>query len=292
MKTLILGASGLVGGNCMRYFASQGWTCLGTHFSFETADTVFYNTLDPSDPHNADLDAFQPDVIIHCGALTWVDYCEEHVDESYQKTVVSTHNATKLAERYKAKLVYLSTDYVFDGTRGFYMEEDDTFPLSVYGKHKLKAEDHVREHLTNFLICRITNVYGDEIRGKNFIARLSENMRKKEPMELRLPFDQYATPVNAFDVARAIYLLLSEDKKGLYHFAGTDYLNRVQLAQRVITYFGHEQVSLIPVTTKQLAPPARRPLLGGMSAQLFNEEFPHFRWSNVDDYLQEQKDKK
>jgi len=142
------------------------------------------------------------------------------------------------------------------------------------------------------LICRITNVYGDEIRGKNFIARLSENMRKKEPMELRLPFDQYATPVNAFDVARAIYLLLSEDKKGLYHFAGTDYLNRVQLAQRVITYFGHEQVSLIPVTTKQLAPPARRPLLGGMSAQLFNEEFPHFRWSNVDDYLQEQKDKK
>ena len=292
MKILILGASGLVGGNCMRYFASQGWTCLGTHFSFETADTVFYNTLDPSDPNNADIDAFQPDVIIHCGALTWVDYCEEHEDKSYQKTVVSTQNATKLAERYKAKLVYLSTDYVFDGTRGFYTEEDDTFPLSVYGKHKLKAEDHVRENLTNFLICRITNVYGDEIRGKNFIARLIENMRKKEPMELRLPLDQYATPINAFDIARAIYLLLSEDKKGLYHFAGTDYLNRVQLAQRVITYFGHEQVSLIPVTTQQLRSPARRPLLGGMSAQLFNEEFPHFRWSNVDDYLQKLKDKK
>jgi len=120
---------------------------------------------------------------------------------------------------------------------------------------------------------------------------LSENMRKREPMELKLPMDQYATPVNAYDVARAIYLLLSENKKGLYHFAGTDYLNRVQLAQRVITYFGHEQVTLIPVTTKQLAPPAERPLLGGMSAQLFNSDFPHFRWSNVDDYLQKLKNK-
>lgn len=274
-----------MGGNCLRHFTEQGWTCLGTHFSFETDHTQFYNTLDPSDPQNADLEAFAPDVIVHCGALTWVDYCEDHVEESHQKTVVSTWNAVKLAKQFNARLVYLSTDYVFDGTKGFYKEADEVNALSVYGKHKLEAEQHIESELKDFLICRITNVYGDEIRGKNFIARLSANMQKGEDMELNLPSDQYATPVNAWDVARAIYLLLDNGKNGHYHLASTDYLNRVQLAQRVIQYFGHDKVSLKAVTTSQLNQAAARPLLGGFSLEKFNAEFPDFAWSNVDDYL-------
>ncbi|MEX2595642.1 MAG: SDR family oxidoreductase [Salibacteraceae bacterium] len=285
MKALILGASGLVGGNCMKHFVEQDHQCLGTHFSFTTSKTVFYNTLEPGDAANADIQSFAPDVIIHCGALTWVDYCEEHPDESYQKTVISTKNAVQLAKQLKTKFVYLSTDYVFNGKKGYYTEEDKVNPLCVYGKHKLSAEQYVQESLNDYLICRITNVYGDEIRGKNFIARLSANMQKGEAMNLELPIDQYATPVNAYDVARAILRLLESNNKGVYHLASTDYLNRVQLAERVIKYFGHEQVSLKSVKTKQLNQPAARPLNGGMSARKFNETFPDFRWTNVDDYL-------
>ena len=287
MKTLILGASGLVGGNCLKWFNEQGWECLGTHFSFETPATEFYNTLDHTDTSNVDVDAFAPEIIIHCGALTWVDYCEENPEESFEKTVVSTHNAVALAQKHNAKLVYLSTDYVFDGEKGFYSEEDQTNPLGVYAKHKLEAEEHISAQLSDFLICRITNVYGDEIRGKNFIARLSANILKGDAMDLKLPIDQYATPVNAIDVARAIYLLLDAQKKGIYHFASTDYLNRVQLAERVFQYFGHEQVKISSVTTHELKQAAKRPLNGGMSAAKFNSEFPHFRWTNVDDYLSE-----
>jgi len=285
MNTLILGASGLVGGNCLKHFQEGGWSCLGTHFSFETDQTIAFNTLDPTAEQVERVRAFGPDVIIHCGALTWVDYCEEHVEESYEKTVTSTKQAVALAQELNAKLVYLSTDYVFDGKRGYYKEEDDVNPLSVYGKHKLEAEQYVQEHLSEYLICRITNVYGDEIRGKNFIARLSANMQTGEPMELKLPVDQYATPANAWDVARAIKKLLERQSSGIYHFASTDYLNRVQLAERVAKYFGHEQIRILPVSTEELAPPAERPLKGGMSAAKFNEEFPDFRWSNVDDYL-------
>jgi dTDP-4-dehydrorhamnose reductase len=285
MNTLILGASGLVGGNCMREFKAEGWNCLGTHFSFATEDTVFFNTLDLEASDTQAIDAFKPEVIVHCGALTWVDYCETNVEESHQKTVVSTLNAIALAKRYGAKLVYLSTDYVFDGRKGFYTEEDPVRPLSVYGRHKLEAEEAVRSSDVSHLICRITNVYGDEIRGKNFVSRLSENMRKGDPMELKLPYDQYATPVNAQDVAKAIFRLLSAGKEGLYHFASTDYLNRVQLAQRVMSYFGHANVHLIPTDTTTLNAAAERPLTGGMSAVKFNREFPDFRWSNVDDYL-------
>ncbi len=285
MNALILGASGLVGGNCLNYFIHMGWNCLGTHFSFETNNTQFYNILNASDIENADIAAFKPDIIVHCGALTWVDYCEEHEEESFEKTVKSTLKAIELAKRFDAKLIYLSTDYVFDGTKGFYSENDDVNPLGVYAKHKLEAEQFIQQSMKDFLICRITNVYGDEIRGKNFIARLIENMQKGEPMELNLPVDQYATPVNAADVARAIFQLVANKATGLYHFASTDYLNRVQLAERVISYFGHEQVILKAVITAQLNQAAERPLIGGMSAVKFNEEFPDFRWTNVDNYL-------
>lgn len=292
MKTLILGASGLVGGNCLHYFTQKGWDCLGTHFSFETDNTQFYNTLDPTDPSNADLESFNPELIVHCGALTWVDYCEENVEESYEKTVLSTLNALELANHFNAKFVYLSTDYVFDGQKGFYTEADEVNPLGVYAKHKLEAENHIRGKLRDHLICRITNVYGNEIRGKNFISRLSENMQKGEAMELKLPYDQYATPVNAADVARAIYLLVESKKSGLYHLASTDYLNRVQLAERVSHHFGHDQVSIIPITTAELNQAAKRPLIGGMSALKFNQDFPDFRWTNVDEYLDDLKTRK
>lgn len=268
----------------MRYFKEQGEDVLGTHFSYATPETLYFNTLNLDDEQNKAVLEFNPDVIIHCGALTWVDYCEEHPEESYEKTVKSTENAHLLAKRLGAKLVFLSTDYVFDGQKGFYTESDTPNPLSVYGKHKLEAENIVRNS-TQHLICRITNVYGNEVRGKNFIARLVHQMLQGETIDLKLPIDQYASPVNAYDVARAIYALLRDQHNGTFHFASTDYLNRVQLAERVVRYFGNEQVKISSVITADLNQAAPRPLNGGMSAAKFNEIYPNFGWSNVDDYL-------
>ncbi len=78
MKVFISGASGLLGGNCLQYFTEMGWTVVGSHLSFETPKTVFYNTLEPEHPGNYDVHTFDPDVIVHCGALTHVDYCEQN----------------------------------------------------------------------------------------------------------------------------------------------------------------------------------------------------------------------
>lgn len=292
MNVLILGASGLVGGNCLRHFSKKGHHCLGTHFGFETDQTVYYNTLEPADDRNKSVEAFEADVVVHCGALTWVDYCENHPDESHEKTVVSTKNALELASDKGAHFVYLSTDYVFDGKHGFYTETDACNPLNVYGKHKLEAEQLVKESGLDHLICRITNVYGDEIRGKNFIARLVNSINQDERLELKLPVDQYATPVNACDVARAVEVLLSNNKSGTYHFASTDYLNRLQLAERVAKHFSTDLIGMEAVKTATLNQSALRPLNGGMSAAKFNEEFPDFGWTNVDDYLTSLSDRK
>lgn len=285
MKILVLGASGLVGGNCLKLFREKkGWEVMGTHFSFATEHTQFFNTLNVEDPKNFDIEEFAPDVILHAGALTHVDYCEENPEESYEKTVKSTQNVAKLVKKFNSKFVYISTDYVFDGKNGPYAEDAETNPLSIYGKHKLEAENIVRQAIDH-LVVRVTTVYGDEIRNKNFIARILDAIKGEKELELNLPIDQYATPANAFDIARMLQVLLENNERGVFHVASTDFLNRVQLTQRVCGYFDHHKISIIPTATSELNQPAERPLYGGLKAAKFLQKYPHFKFTNIDDYL-------
>ena len=285
MRVLIIGASGLVGGNALNYFKSMGWEAVGTYHSFKTPETHFFDTLDPNSPDNFDVNSFKPQVIINCGALTNVDYCEAHIEESYSKTVVNNQNVLELAREFNSTFINISTDYVYDGEAGPYAETDKVNPLNVYGKHKLEAEENSLSNYSNSLSVRITNVYGNEIRGKNFVARLIEWSKTGEEKNLSLPYDQYATPINAFDIARVLYLLIRDKKRGIYNLASTDYMNRVQLANRVLAYFPGNKVSVKAVSTSELNQPAVRPLNGGLKATKFLLEYPDFIFTNVDDYL-------
>jgi len=287
MKVFIVGASGLVGSNCQKHFTEMGWDVKGSYFSYATDDTVFYNTLDTAHPDNFDVAGFAPDVIVHCGALTHVDYCETHPEESYEKTVQSTINVIALAKQCNAKLVYISTDYVFDGVEGPYREDDAVHPISVYAEHKLEAEQKALADIDNTLVLRVTNVYGNEARGKNFIARIIDQCKNKQKLTLKLPYDQYASPANAWDIARAMYVLLNDSKTGIYHIGSTDYLNRVELALRVLQYFPGAEYDMIPMSTAALNQSAARPLLGGFVKMKFSNEYPEFLFGNVDTYMQE-----
>lgn len=286
MKIFVIGGSGLVGGNCLDYFETlDGVQALGTHLGYETDRTVYFNTLEEDHPDNYNLDAFQPDVIVHCGALTWVDYCEQNPEESFQKTVQSAEVAIQLCEKYGARLIYTSTDYVFDGTKGPYREDDAVNPLNVYGRHKLEAEQLVLSRIPDSLVLRITNVYGNELRGKNFVSRMVSQIQSGEPIEYKLPFDQYATPANAYDIARMAYRLIADGKSGIYHVASTDFLNRYHLALKVVHHFGANNVTLTPIDTPSLNQPALRPLVGGFVGLKFATEYPDFAFTGIDDYL-------
>ncbi len=287
MKVFIAGASGLVGSNCKKHFTEQGWEVVGSYFSYKVPDTVYYNTLEPDDTNNFDIASFAPDVIVHCGALTHVDKCEQEPELSYTQTVQSTINLVAVAKKCNARFVYISTDYVFDGTDGPYTEDAQVNPLSVYGKHKLEAEQHAINEIANTLVLRVTNVYGHEARGKNFVARIVQQCIDKQKLTLKLPYDQYACPTNAWDIARCMYLLLRDDKNGIYHIGGTDYTNRVQLALRVLQYFPGAEYDLIPMNTTELNQPAPRPLIGGFITVKFNKEYPDFLFGNVDAFLKE-----
>lgn len=288
MKNIfIVGASGLVGSNCQKYFGEQGLSVLGSHFSFPTANTVFFDTLHLDNAGNTNLDIFQPDTIVHCGALTHVDYCEDHVEESYEKTVLSTIHCIALAKKYGAKLVYISTDYVFDGQHGPYQEADAVRPLSVYAKHKLEAEQLVIQASSENLVLRVTNVYGHEERNKNFVSRIIQQCVAGQKLTLKLPMDQYATPVNAWDIARTMYVLLQDKHAGIFHIASTDVMNRVELALHVLKYFPEAEYELIPMITSELHQAADRPLLGGLLKTKFSALYPTFLFGNVDSFVKE-----
>jgi dTDP-4-dehydrorhamnose reductase len=106
-------------------------------------------------------------------------------------------------------------------------------------------------------------------------------------LNLKLPYDQFAHPTNAADLARALYLLLRDGKRGIWHLGGTDYMNRVELALRILSYYPAAQYKLEAVSTESLRQPAARPLRGGFIREKFCAAYPEFLFSNLDDYLRE-----
>ena len=277
----------MVGGNCMNCMrANPDFDVIGSHYMFATNDTEYFDVFNPK-KSTFDLIEFNPDVIVHTGALTHVDYCETHQDESYKHTVESTEKAIEFAEKLNAKFVYISTDYIFDGEKGPYAEDDEVNPLSVYGKHKLQAEGIVKERCKDYLILRITNVYGDEIRGKNFVAFLIKTAINGEEKHLRLPMDQFATPINAADIGKILCELLKDNKQGVYHLASDEYINRVELAGKVLEHYPASKIKIEPKTTKELGQAAPRPLKGGLKTDKIKSEYPGFEFSTVDDYMED-----
>jgi dTDP-4-dehydrorhamnose reductase len=285
MRILIIGASGLVGSHCLEVFGKGQCTVKGTHVHYATAGTFFLN---PSAQQLAEVETvreFKPEVIIHCGALTNVDYCENNEQDSYDSTILSVKNVADYCLKNGVKLVYISTDYVFDGTKGPYREDAPVNPINIYGRHKLMAEEIV-SGLPDFIIGRVTNVYGEEERAKNFIERLIFWICNNENKQLVLPNDQFATPIYAGDIARMCLLLVKDGKKGIYHLSSTDYYSRLHLAKKVKSYFpDNTSVEITGTDTKTLNQPARRPLLGGMINVKFLDEYPDFVLTNVDEYI-------
>ncbi len=288
MKILICGASGLIGSNMLRICLENDWEVLGTYYSHELPGLLVLDTLNMDDEDIRKVEVFDPDVIVHCGALTHVDYCEDHIEESYQKTVQSTINLVGLSNQIGCKFVYLSTDYVFDGVSGPYIESDPLNPLSVYGRHKLEAELYVQEKVPSHIIARVTNVYGTEDRNKNFVSRILNLALSDADIKLSLPRDQYATPTNARDISRAIYHLLEGGYNGVYHLSGLEYMNRVDLALEVMKYFPGRKYSLESMATADMNQKAPRPLRAGLLRIKFSNLFPEFKWTTVGDFVSNQ----
>lgn len=282
MKVLIIGASGLVGGNTFSLFKQLKYNVIGTYNKFQLPNLEYFDPFNKMHLRNIEKKNF--DAIIYNGALTNVEKCEIDPDLSHHLTFSSAKILIDFCSVNSIKFIYPSTDYVFDGLRGPYTENDNVNPINVYGKHKLKVEEYIQKKIKKYLIVRITNVYGNENRQKNFINSSIAKIKSEKSVSIKAANDQYSTPVCAQDISYLFDYFLKNNINGLYHFSSTDYMNRVQILQ-AISKVTKYKFNIIGLKTNEMNQIAKRPLRGGLLANKFFNKYSSFITTNIYEYL-------
>jgi dTDP-4-dehydrorhamnose reductase len=209
----------------------------------------------------------KPDVIIHAAAMTQVDVCEQNRELCYLNNVTAVEYMIKGARDVHAHLVYVSTDFVFDGQKGLLQEEDAPSPVNYYGECKWLAEQRVMESSISWAIVRTVLVYGiiPGISRPNILTWVKKNLEEGKP--IRVVNDQWRTPTLAEDLAYGCYLVASSRAQGIYHISGKDYVSVHDIAIRTAGFFNLDASLISPVSSEQLPQPARRPALTGFTIE-------------------------
>jgi dTDP-4-dehydrorhamnose reductase len=259
--SLVLGASGQVGKYLYKCLRETDEQTIGTSFLHSKPGLV---RLDIRNKQTlaARMEDWEPQVVYLPAAMTNVDHCEQNPDLTYQINVQGVCNVAKETKRIGAKLVFFSTDYIFDGTNGPYSEDDLANPLCQYGTQKLISEHYIALHSSDYLIVRTTVVYGWESRGKNFVQRLTNSLKKGE--QVHVPLDQIGNPTYAPNLAEAVVELATSKESGIFHIVGPELISRFDFAVIAAETFNLDCQLIKPVTTAELGQIANRPLQAGL----------------------------
>ncbi|UYO05147.1 dTDP-4-dehydrorhamnose reductase [Paenibacillus sp. PSB04] len=252
MRVLVTGASGQLGKDVVALFQQKGHEVMGCSRS----------ELDITNLEQCQqiINEFQPDSIIHCAAYTAVDAAETDVDEAYRANAVGTRNVAVAAEKAGAKMVYISTDYVFNGRSEVpYQEYDNTDPKSVYGKSKRAGEVLTQSLSSRYFIVRTSWVYG--LHGNNFVKTMLRLGQEKP--QLQVVHDQKGSPTYTADLARFLEELVQTEKYGVYHASNSGDCTWFEFTQAIfeeakeLGFMIKAQVE--SCTTEQFPRPAPRP---------------------------------
>ncbi len=198
---------------------------------------------------------YLPEMVLHCAAMTDVDGCERDPAAARAVNGEGTRHVAMACRELGAPLLYISTDFVFDGAKGQpYCEWDSPNPLGHYGRSKLEGEQHVRELLKEFYIVRTSWLYGSK--GRNFVRTVLAKAR--EAGTVRVVSDQVGSPTYARDLARAISQLISSGKYGTYHLTNSGICSWFDLARKAVELAGIP-AAVMPITSGEYPTPTRRP---------------------------------
>ncbi|MDI6644805.1 MAG: dTDP-4-dehydrorhamnose reductase [Methanobacteriaceae archaeon] len=246
MKVMIIGSEGMLGHDLVNILS------LENEISTTTIHTLDITNIEKT---MKTVKKINPDVVVHAAAFTDVDGSESNPDLAYKVNALGTRNVAVACREADSDLVYISTDYVFDGTKGSsYYEYEQTNPMSVYGKTKLGGELYVRDILNKFYIVRTSWLYG--IYGPNFVKTMLDLAKTNN--KISVVNDQIGSPTYTVDLSKAIAELIKKPVYGIYHITNSDYCSWYEFAKDIFDNAG-VKVDLIPVTTKEFPRPAPRP---------------------------------
>lgn len=259
MKFFITGVNGQLGYDVKRELLERGYTDI-------LAPTRVDLDITNEDAVKKMIREYRPSVIFHCAAYTAVDKAEEEQEKCYQVNVLGTKYLTEAAKEVGAKIIYISTDYVFDGTKeGIYQIEDKVNPVNYYGKTKYLGENFIREY-DNHIIVRISWVFG--INGKNFI-RTMLNLAESHK-ELNVVCDQIGSPTYTKDLAGLLVNMFLSNVKGLYHVTNEGYCSWYEFAEFIFKE-SRKKVKVHPILTKDYKTIAKRPLNSKLSKESLDD---------------------
>lgn len=255
-KLLVTGAKGMLGTAVKKVLADK-FQIIG--IDIEDADITDKQQIQEV------IFKFSPEIILHCAAYTNVDGAEKAKELAYKINCVGTRNVAEAAGKIDAKLVYISTDFVFNGNKKLPYTEDDTpLPINTYGWSKLEGEKAVKESSCKFVIIRTAWLYGPN--GKNFVDTIIELAQKDQP--LKVVNDQKGCPTYTMDLAEAIGVLLENGSTGIFHIVNSDSCTWYEFAKQIIMYAGINK-EVVPITSAELPRPAKRPHFSVLSTEKF-----------------------
>ncbi len=269
MRVAVTGANGLLGGEAVAQLAGKHEVlALGRGPCRLPPGAYRWAAADLGDGRSVEdaLRAFRPEAVLHAGAATDVDACERDPDLAWRVNVGGTEQVARACRALGARLVAVSTDYVFDGTAGPYSEDDVPNPKGVYARTKRCGEEAALVLVPDCAVARVAVVYSGRPGAKStFATQVVEKLSRGEPVKAFS--DQWvSTTLAASGAAMCLELLLETRYQGVLHTSDADVMTRVEFAERVARRFGlHGEI--VPVKTADVKRPAPRPLKGGLRVE-------------------------
>jgi dTDP-4-dehydrorhamnose reductase len=268
MKFLIIGASGMVGNAFMNELGELDIPHIGTYHTRSKKGLVPLDVTDQQAVLSL-LNEVKPGIVIQTAAQPNVDYCENHREEAWRTNVLGTESVANACRTLNAKHVFISTDYVFDGTAGPYGEDDPVNPINYYATTKVEGERRVKA-LQNHLIVRTGVVFDAEPDSKNFALRVVKELSSGK--SLRVPMDQIGNPTLASNLAACSIELSQKNRKGIYNVAGRTIMSRSDFAYLVCRKFDLNDELIQPVASEELQQKAKRPKKLGLRTDKASKE--------------------
>ena len=260
MRVFVTGVKGQLGYDVMNELEKRGLTGIGVDIDeMDITDAAACRKV---------ISEAKPDAVIHCAAYTAVDAAEDNVDLCRRVNADGTRNIAEVCHDLDIKMMYISTDYVFDGQGTRPWEPDDErHPLNVYGQTKYEGELAVEELVKKFFTVRIAWVFG--VNGKNFIKTMLRLGKEREAVSV--VDDQVGSPTYTYDLARLLVDMIQTDKYGRYHATNEGLCSWYEFACEIFKKAGMDQVSVTPVTSEQFPAKAKRPSNSRMSKEKLTE---------------------
>ena len=270
MKTiLVTGSNGLLGQKIIYALRNrEGIRCISASRGenrMYAKDGYIYEALDLSDKSQIEkiFEKYSPDAVINTAAMTNVDACETRHEEAWVGNVSTVEYLISSCKKYKTHLVHLSTDFVFNGNDGPYIESDEPDPLSYYSYTKHEAEKRIQASGLKWAILRTIIIYGvvDGNTRSNVVLWAMNGMKNKKT--ITVINDQYRSPTLAEDLAQACIAAALKKSTGFYHVSGREVMNILDMVLIVADFFKLDKSFIQPISSEELNQPAKRPPVTG-----------------------------